>query len=293
MVSTPLTLNSLSLQNSLAQHLLEFLTVDGAVDHMNFYNADREQAAGIRADGRRLAKRAKKLDGKNGLFFALLVMRTGMSLRVASTLFGVSESVGGRAFTTWLDFLAGSLRPVVQMPDVKSVLSTAPSNFRKKGLSSVAIVVDATEIRVDHVWQSDAERALWSQYKKAYTAKILVCITPGGAICHVSDAYTGRISDVDLVKESGIVEELERKGFGGKGMHVMADRGFDSTAPLLLDIGMHYVAPPSKRKGEDQFTEEDAQVTRDVANLRIHVERAIAAMKQWRIIDKKFDAADG
>lgn len=56
----------------------------------------------------------------------------------------------------------------------------------------------------------------------------------------------------------------------------MTDRGFNSMAPLLIDIGMHYVAPPSKRKGEDQFTEEDAGITTDVVNLCIHVKRAIS-----------------
>jgi len=53
----------------------------------------------------------------------------------------------------------------------------------------------------------------------------------------------------------------------------MVDRGFNGVAPLLLQVGMHYVAPPSTRGGEEQFTGEDAGVTRDVANLRIHVER--------------------
>ena len=69
-----------------------------------------------------------------------------------------------------------------------------------------------------------------------------------------------------------------------------ADRGFKTIAPLLLKNNIHYVAPPSKRKDEEQFRKEDAAVTRDVANLRIHVERAIGAMKQWTILDKKFDS---
>ncbi|CAN0398794.1 unnamed protein product [Pylaiella littoralis] len=95
---------------------------------------------------------------------------------------------------------------------------------------------------------------------------------------------------MELVRQCGIIDELEREGFGGQGMHAMADRGFNSIAPMLLNIGMHYVAPPSKRTGEEQSTEEDAGITRDVTNLRIHVKRAIGAMKQWRILDTKFDS---
>lgn len=273
-----------------AQNLLNFLDAEGAVANMNFYNADSEQASGIHADGSRVIRRKKKLGGATGLFFTLFVLRTGMSLRVASTLFGVSEATGGRAFTTWLDFFASSVRPVVRLPDVEDVVESAPPNFRRSSLSSVALVFDATEYRVDKVWQTEAQRAIWSQYKQTYTGKVLVCITPAGAISFVSPAYVGRTSDVQLVKQCGIIEELAEQGFGGKGMHIMGDRGFNSIAPLLLNIGMHYVAPPSTRVGEEQFTEEDAALTREVANLRIHVERAIGAMRQWRILDTKFDS---
>lgn len=272
------------------QNLFNFLDVNGVVASLNFYHPDARQASGVGEDGTRVKRRKKKLGGETGLFFTLFVLRTGTSLRVASTLFGVSESTGGRAFTTWLDFLAGSLRPILRTPDVKTVASSAPRNFRRKGLASVGLVLDATEYAVDKVWQTEAQRALWSQYKKAYTAKLLIAITPAGAISFVSDAYAGRMSDVELVQQCGILEELEKEGFGGKGMHIMADRGLNGIAPLLLKKGMHYVAPPFKRRGEEQFTEEDAGVTRDVANLRIHVERAIGAMRQWRILDTKFDS---
>lgn len=272
------------------QNLFNFLDVNGAAASLNFYDADERRASGVGEDGTRVNRRKKKLAGPNGLFFTLFVLRTSTSLRVASVLFGVSESTGGRAFTTWLDFLAGSLRPLVHLPDVETVVSSAPPNCRRKCLSSVALVLDATEYTVDNVWQTDARRALYSQYKKKHTAKLLIAISPAGAISWVSDAYGGRMSDAQLVKQCGILEELAREGFGGKGMHIMADRGFNGIAPLLLNMGMHYVAPPFRRKGEDQFTEEDAGVTRDVANLRIHVERAIGAMGQWRILDTKFDS---
>lgn len=272
------------------QNLLAFLDAEGAVGSMNFYNADAEQASGLHEDGTRVIRRKKKLGGATGLFFALFLLRTGMSVRVASALFRVSDSTGGRAFTTWLDFLASSLRPVVRLPDVGDVVPSAPPNFRRKQLSSVALVFDATEYAVDKPWQSDAGHALWSNYKGKYTGKFLICITPAGAIAFVSEGHGGHTSDTELVRRSGIIEKLVEEGFGNKGMHIMADRGFNPIAPLLLAKGIHYVAPPSKRTGEAQFSEEDAGMTRDVANLRIHVERAIGAMRQWRILDHKFDS---
>lgn len=99
--------------------------------------------------------------GTTGLFFALFVLRTGIS-SVASTLFGVSESTGGRAFIAWafiagLGFLAKTLRPVVRLPVVEDIVQGAPPNSCRKGLSSVALVFDATEYSP---WQDNAARAL-------------------------------------------------------------------------------------------------------------------------------------
>ena len=39
--------------------------------------------------------------------------------------------------------------------------------------------------------------------------------------------------------------------------------------------------------GEKQFGGEDAQRTQTTANLRIHIERALEALKEWRIIHTK------
>lgn len=231
--------------------------------------------------------RFKKLGGLNGLFFTLFVLRTGSTLRLTSTLFGVSETTGGRAFTTWLNFLRLNLQPVVHLPEVENVVKSAPLNSQEKKLSSVIIVLDATEIHVDNVWQTDAAWATYSNYKGKTTGKILIGITPAGAICYISDLFGGRATDVELVQQSGLMDRLVEKGFSGQGMNVMADRGLNSIAVPLMEAGIAYVALPSKRPEEEQFTECDAVITRDVANLRIHVERAIGAIKQWRILDRK------
>lgn len=271
--------------------MYDFINEEGIADNLVWYRGAETLVGGVKPDGSRPAQRKKELSGLNGLFFTLFVLRTASSLRVTSTLFGVSESTGGRAFTTWVNFLRKALAPCVRLPDIEEVERHAPDNFIKKGLSKVAVVIDATESRVDKVWQSDAARATWSNYKGTSTGKVLIAITPGGAICHISQVYGGRVTDEELVVESGIIEGLIDMGICGKGFHVMADRGFNTIARrLMLEHKIHYVAPPSKRRDEPQFNPQDANITRDVANLRIHVERAIGAMKQWRILDKKFDS---
>ena len=270
--------------------LFAAINEEGVADNLVFYSGAETTVGGVKADGSRPVQRQKKLGGLNGLFFTLFLLRTASSLRVASTLFGVSESTGGRAFTTWLNFLRGSLRHFIHLPNAKEVVGYAPQNFVDKGLSKVCIVLDATETPVDKVWQTDAAWATWSNYKGKSTCKVLIGITSGGAICFISNVFGGRVNDEELVKESGVIDRLVEGGLSGKGMHVMADRGFNTIATLLMQAEFNYVAPPSTRKDEAQSRPEDAAITRDVANLRIHVERAIGAMKQWSILDHKFDS---
>lgn len=272
------------------QEFFVFLNDEGVVDNLVFYRGVETPVWGVKADGSRPVLRTKCLGGVNGLFFTLFRLRTGATLRVTSTLFGVSETTGGRAFTTWLKFLRGALAPCVRLMNLPDVESTAPPNFVEKGLSKCYIVLDATESPVDKVWQTDAVWETFSPYKGKTTCKVLIGITPGGAICSISDAYGGHVTDGELVAESGIIDELVAKGLPHRGYHVMADRGFNSIAAHLVHKHIHYVAPPSKRTDEPQSNPEDAAYTRDVANLRIHVERAIGAMKQWRILDSKFDS---
>lgn len=69
----------------------------------------------------------------------------------------------------------------------------------------------------------------------------------------------------------------------------MADRRFNALRIDFTRVGIKLVAPPTKRsrRGEKQFSGEDAQRTRTRANIRIHVERAIGALKKWRIVHTK------
>ena len=277
-----------------SQAFYDVINYAGAADEMIFYaeetdeGALEEEAMGVRGKGAK-RKRKKVFRGVNGFFFALFLLRTATPIVVASSLFGVNETTGGRAFSTWVRFLAGALRPFVRLPSLGEVAAHAPKNFKAKGLSKCILVLDATELETTRVWQTDIAHMMWSTYKQRPTAKVMIGITPGGAICHISDAYGGRLTDTDVVRQSGLVAELVQAGFDNRGYSVMADRGFNPLGMDLTQAHIKLVAPPSKRarQGEQQFTRRDVEHTRSTANLRIHVERAIGALKEWDILHKK------
>lgn len=51
-------------------------------------------------------------------------------------------------------------------------------NFVGGGLKTVALVLDATEVQVERVWQTDAAHVLSNYKGKPTTAKVIIGITP-------------------------------------------------------------------------------------------------------------------
>jgi hypothetical protein len=115
----------------------------------------------------------------------------------------------------------------------------------------------------------------WSDYKQHNTIKYLVGITPQGHICYLSKGWGGRTTDVQIVKHSSFLNQLDH------GDVIMADRGFP-IQNLLLPMRATLVIPPAG-KGQEQMPAEDVARTKQVANLRIHVERAINRVKWFDI----------
>ena len=62
----------------------------------------------------------------------------------------------------------------------------------------------------------------------------------------------------------------------------MADRGFQIKEELLLKFCSLAVPPGARAKS--QFTGKEVKDTKEIANLRIHVEQAINRIKTFRIL---------
>ena len=120
-----------------------------------------------------------------------------------------------------------------------------------------------------------AQQLTFSSYKNHNTLKAMIAITPTGAICFVSDLYSGNISDKKIVAESGFLRLLEC------GDSIMADRGF--LIEDILPLGVEMNVPPLLNE-TGQLTENKQTYTRRIASLRIHVEQAIEWIKYYQIL---------
>lgn len=93
---------------------------------------------------------------------------------------------------------------------------------------------------------------------------------------YVSPLYLGSKSDTELTRVSGFLEQVQ------PGVCIMADRGFTING-MLKELGADLNLLPFLQ-GQKQLSADEVSKGRSIASLRIHVERAIGRMKQFKIL---------
>ena len=168
-----------------------------------------------------------------------------------------------------------SFKSIETFPPWHVVKKYKPEAF-KRDYPNFRIIIDATEFFIEHPSSLLSQSATFSSYKNRNTVKVLIGITPSGAISFVSEAYEGSISDRRLVEECGLLKKLE------PGNEIMADKGF-TIQDLLVPVGVHLNMPPFLQSNS-QMPAGDVFTTKKIAHLRVHVERAIGCVKDYQLL---------
>ncbi|KAL5011956.1 hypothetical protein ScPMuIL_010507 [Solemya velum] len=219
--------------------------------------------------------RPKVLRLVDEFLLVLMRLRLGLLLEDLSYRFKISKSTCSLIFNRWIEYLDVNLQCLVKWPSRKNIDDTMPERFRKK-YSHCRVIIDCTEIRTETPHSLHNKSLLFSDYKSHMTYKSLIGISPAGIVTFVSDLYAGSTSDKQITKLSGLVDLCE------EGDGIMVDKGFlisDYTTPRGIDL----IIPPFVRD-KKQFSPHEVELTRDIANLRIHVEREMERIKNFRIL---------
>ena len=212
---------------------------------------------------------ATKLANFQSSFLTLMKMRLNVSNYDLGFRFGVSASTVSRVFSKWIEAMDIRLSFLITWPDRESLRKTMPFCFRPNyGLR----VTSSFELFIEKPSNLLAKSCTWSQYKHYNTAKYLIGITPQGIISFISKGWGGRVSDKYIVENSGYLRHLL------PGDVVLADRGFDVADSVALQGATLDI--PAFTRGCDQLSPGDIEATRKLANVRIHVERIIGAVRQ-------------
>ena len=218
--------------------------------------------------------RRRKLKPIEEFFMVMCRLRRGFALQHLSHLFGVATSTVSRIFTAWVNFMYLKFAQINIWPSREAVTKTMPEVFKDK-YPSTRVIIDCTEIKCEMPSSLLLNTELFSSYKNHTTLKGLIGIAPNGAVTFISQLYTGSISDREIVIRSGFLAQEFNEGDS-----VMADKGF--TIQDLLPLGTSLNIPPFLGQFE-QMSPENVIRTQQIASVRIHVERAINRIKNYRI----------
>jgi len=208
------------------------------------------------------------------IFISLMKVKQNYTNLHLAQLFNCSVATIANIVTTFIHVLHEILFKdiMTSIPSRDKSKLSAPSSFSQYG--SCRIVIDCTDIEVAAPGLMSQQNATYSSYRGMNSFKVIVGVAPNAVITYVSKLFPGSISDKAIVQESGLLQHLT------PGDMILADKGF-----LIQDIVPHGVSvnvPPFLNKGA--FTESEARATKAIARCRIHVERANARLKDFRIL---------
>ena len=258
-----------------------FLLLKPYLPNLRYWRGPKHAIKSYRKIRRHFCKKMynKILSQKDELLLTLMRLRLGLLNEDLADRFGVSTSICSNTFATYVRLIAEVFGHalVVWLPR-ESIRDNLPKTFIKSGHSKCRVILDCTEIFIERSKSLHSQAVTWSDYKHHNTIKALISISPSGYITFISSAYGGRASDKCITNDSGFYDLLERDD------EVMADRGFQIKEDLLLRFCSLCVPPGARVKS--QMTANECKKTKHVANLRIHVERAINRIKTFRILKK-------
>ena len=213
-----------------------------------------------------------KLTSFQSFLLTLMKLRLNLSNYDLAFRFCIHETTVSRVLIRWLQLIDIRLSPLVKWSEREELQKTMPWCFRTHYDLKVTSIIDCFELFIEKPTALMARAATWSTYKHHNTVKYLISITPQGTVSFVSKGYGGRVSDKYITENCGYLYKLQ------PGDVVLADRGFNVQESVAYRGAMLNI--PVFTKGKAQLPAVDVEETRKLANVRIHVERVIGAVRQ-------------
>ena len=202
--------------------------------------------------------------------FMMILMRLGLLEEDFAYRFGISLPFVSRILHKWLPILAIRLSFLVTWPRREELRKTLPACFRES-FPKCSVIIDCFEISIEKPSDLTARAQTYFSYKSHNTVKIFVGITPQGTISSISKSWGGRVSDVYLRENCGLLKNLL------PGDLLLADRGFSVHESVGLYCAQLKI--PEFTHGKSQLEQKFVDETREVLAVRIHVDRVIGLLR--------------
>uniref|UniRef100_A0A3Q3G0A4 DDE Tnp4 domain-containing protein n=1 Tax=Labrus bergylta TaxID=56723 RepID=A0A3Q3G0A4_9LABR len=219
--------------------------------------------------------RITKLAVHDQLLVVLMRLRLGLMFTDLGKRFGISRSKACEIFTHWRPVLAKFMREKVIVWLPRDTLKRIRPQSFNENYPKATCIIGCTEKFVQRPKNLRKRSQTYSNYKHHNTCKLLYCISPNGYVMFVSKLFGGRASDTFITKNSGLLDHLI------PGDQILADRGFTIADALPPGVTL---ALPAFTRGCKELSQHGVTETRHLANVRIHVERAIRRLKGFTIL---------
>ena len=223
--------------------------------------------------------RKAKLSVERQVLVILMYYRLYVTQMLLSYLFDLDDSNVSR--------LIGELRPVLQqvlpVPVQEELLfSKAPKRrvgtleeLLKRHPELEEVLVDGTEQEIQKPKDKPRRKSRYSGKKKKHTLKTQVTSTPSGLFLHLSRSIEGRVSDLTLLRGSGLLRELPPE------LAVRVDRGYDGVAQDYPERRFEQPYKARRNKPLDLIQ----KLLNSVQNsARVGVENALAHLKRFKLL---------
>uniref|UniRef100_A0A672PN14 THAP-type domain-containing protein n=1 Tax=Sinocyclocheilus grahami TaxID=75366 RepID=A0A672PN14_SINGR len=210
------------------------------------------------------------------ILLTLMKLKLNLLIEDLAIRFHISVSKVSRIISFWIDTMTVVFKGLIPWLPKETIKATTPEAY-KQHYPNVTCILDCSESEVRIPGNLDSRSESYSHYYTCNTIKYLVAIAPCGLVMFISAVYGGRCSDKFITCDSGILEYLH------PGDEVMVDRGF-LIRDLLFERQVNVIIPHFANKM--QLTEEKVTCSCRIANVRIHVERAIRRLKVYKVLSQ-------
>lgn len=224
---------------------------------------------------------------KEQLLLVLCRLRNGFHLKDLAFRFNISSQVVSVTFNSWIQFMYKKLGYLSLWPHREVIMNNMSSQFKADFPNTLAII-DCTELKTETPSSLSAQSQLYSEYKSSTTLKALVVTDSRGSFMFSSPLFTGSISDKEICEKGGffdVLKDLLKEGFIQEGDSIMADKGFRIDKELA-ELKLKLNIPPFSTKA-GQMSASDVNLTRKIAKHRIHVERIMSKIKNFKLLSRK------
>ncbi|CAF2104195.1 unnamed protein product [Rotaria magnacalcarata] len=223
---------------------------------------------------------------ENQFFLFMIRLRRATEEHEIAIFFNISQSTVSRIIIAWTRFVYSVVSSISIWPSKTQVQQNLPFEMKKKILHN-----------------PQAQQDTWSTYKNTNTVKALVGITPNGVVSYISSLYGGATSSIAAlvgITPNGVVSYISSL-YGGAtsdrsllnmigagsliellepGDTIMSDRGF------ALDNQHSHIKLiyPPFLQGKSQLPPSKVIETRVIARHRIHVERCMGRIKNYKLL---------